>query len=144
MDLVPIWYKERYCPPHPPQLTHPGHVKIKVTDLEFSRNKMRNIRRAILSGDRSCWTHFVVKMFVFSALTEMPNARKWHLFKEEWTFICWHYYGNRIHTTYLWFHTSRHWQMHFSGARRNLKLHLIMRLTTCKASLGGAVRCMSD
>ena len=38
--------------PHP----HPtlGHVKIKVTDLEFSRNKMCTIRQAILSGDRSC------------------------------------------------------------------------------------------
>ena len=58
MDLVPIWYKDRYCsPPPPPPLpptthTHTGYVKIKVT--EFSRNKMCNIRRAILSGDRSC------------------------------------------------------------------------------------------
>ena len=59
MDLVPIWYKDRYCPPSPPPPhththTHPSHVKIKVTDLEFSRNKMCNIRRAIQSGDRSC------------------------------------------------------------------------------------------
>ena len=53
MDLVPIWYKDRYCTP-PPTHTHPGYVKIKVTDLEISRNKMCNIRRAILSSDRSC------------------------------------------------------------------------------------------
>ena len=39
--------------------THPGHVKIKVTDLEFSWNKMCSIRRAILSGDRSCFLNSV-------------------------------------------------------------------------------------
>ena len=62
VDLVPIWYKDRYCPPPPPPPPppplpppHTGHVKIKVTDLEFSRNNMCNIRRAILSGDRSCY-----------------------------------------------------------------------------------------
>ena len=65
MDLVPIWYKDRYCTPLPPPTPHarthththtyPGHVKIKVTDLEFSRNKICNIRRAILSSDRSCY-----------------------------------------------------------------------------------------
>ena len=54
MDLVPIWYKDKYCPP--PSHTYPGHVKNKVTDLEFSRNKVCNIRRAILSGDRSCFS----------------------------------------------------------------------------------------
>ena len=42
-------------PPSTHTHTHPGHVKIKVTDLEFSRNKMCSIRRAILSGDRSCY-----------------------------------------------------------------------------------------
>ena len=45
--------------PHPksphPHPTARGHVKIKVTDLEFSRNKMCNIRLAFLSGDRSCF-----------------------------------------------------------------------------------------
>ena len=47
-----------YAVPIPTTL---GHVKIKVTDLEISRNKMCNIRRAILSlsGDRSClWDIF--------------------------------------------------------------------------------------
>ena len=39
-------------PPPPPSPSTPGHVKIKVT--EFSRNKICNIRRAILSGDMSC------------------------------------------------------------------------------------------
>ena len=41
-------------PPPPPHFPHPGHVKIMVTDLEFSRNKMCNVRQAVLSGDKSC------------------------------------------------------------------------------------------
>ena len=78
LTLSLIWFDENFVqcsppppPPPPPHThthahtrththtnhkhthhTHQGHVKIKVADLEFSRNKMCNIRRAILSGDR--------------------------------------------------------------------------------------------
>ena len=55
MDLVPIWCKDGYCTPPPPpnrSCKNQGH------GVEFSRNKMCNIRRAILSGDRSCYSIF--------------------------------------------------------------------------------------
>ena len=57
MDLVPIWYKDRYCPPpHPvPPPTHTQVMSKSRSRTEFSRNKVYNIRRAILSGDRSCY-----------------------------------------------------------------------------------------
>ena len=60
LTLSPIWFifglmihiGPKFCAVLSPFPS--GHVKIKVTDLEFSRHKMCNIRRAILSGDRSC------------------------------------------------------------------------------------------
>ena len=68
LTLSLIWFDENFvqCSHPPPNThththshththTHTGHVKIKVTDLEFSRNKICSIRRAILSGDSSCW-----------------------------------------------------------------------------------------
>ena len=63
LTLSPIWFFGlmkilHIATPHPLSThthththTHPRHVKIKVT--EFSRNKMCNIRRANLSGDKS-------------------------------------------------------------------------------------------
>ena len=53
-------------PPPPPPYTHThthtetqvmskSRSQVKVTDLEFTRNKLCNIRQAIMSGDRSCY-----------------------------------------------------------------------------------------
>ena len=68
MDLVPIWYKDRYCTPPPPPHTH-THTDTprSCQNLEISRNKMCNIRRAVLSGDRSCYKgdNFYDSLFAF-------------------------------------------------------------------------------
>ena len=54
-DLINILH---IAVPHPT----PGHIKIKVMDLEFSRNKMYSIRRAILSGDSLV---FLYNLYIF-------------------------------------------------------------------------------
>ena len=60
VKLIRLWFDEYFAHwnppiPHPPS-PHPtlGHVKVKVTDLEFSRNKMCNITKCAISGELSC------------------------------------------------------------------------------------------
>ena len=45
VKLIRLWFDEYFAP---------GHVKVKVTDLEFSRNKMCNITNCAISGELSC------------------------------------------------------------------------------------------
>ena len=83
--LIHLWFDEYFAHCNPPTSTPTptGHVKIKVTDLEFSRNKLCNIRRAILSGDRSC---FVLVFFsplsigITSLREERANLSAFHTF----------------------------------------------------------------
>ena len=56
--LTLFWFDE-FCIVHPNPST-PSHVKIKITNLEFSRNKMCNIRRAI-----NVWRQVLLKQ-IFS------------------------------------------------------------------------------
>ena len=67
-ELIHLWFDEYFAhcnPPNPIPNSFPGHVKIKVTNLEFSRNKVCNIRRAILSGDKSCLWELPFRLAIF-------------------------------------------------------------------------------
>ena len=90
------------APPPPPHThththAHRGHIKIKVTDLEFSRNNMCNIRQASLSSDRSC---FMVQV-VFALYLEESCSGDFALYFEE-------YFMNKINLGKAAFRKKEH------------------------------------
>ena len=106
-------------PTAPPTLPTPGHVKIKVTDLEFSRNKMCNIRWAILSGDRSCFSlaFWAMRRWWWLRLMCLPIVIQLYQVNKRVT-KCGH--GQSL---YGWIHFTWKWQ---ESARWNAQRHILV------------------
>ena len=80
-DLIPLWFDENLHSAILPNPQPPCHVKVNVMDLEFSRNKIYNIRRAILSGDRSCTLSSLSLSFIcstISSICSLPFSWRYH------------------------------------------------------------------
>ena len=57
----------------PPRLLIPRSCQNQGNGLKFSRNKMCNIRQAVLSGDRSCFAYVVLsEKIVNKVLSQLP------------------------------------------------------------------------